>query len=234
MTWRCETAYLTCLERLDWDVHRLEAREKEWATAKQRTRVRQDKQSRVERAFTFVYVAGALEDLFKTLDDELVTDLRAVHLKRQELRPSALSLLMPRAWDELNGDRVVRLTRRRDLVQAANNFYSDPEPIDFAHVTQLGLNDGRTVNVHHFEALWDGLCLSPSGASVWVTAAHRQAVYSVATKRNLIAHFEADPRIEAFRYSYGDLVLLVARIRETVERLRESTLLWLDRRLPDG
>ena len=66
-------------------------------------------------------------------------------------------------------------------------------------------------------------------ASVWASPQHKTAVATIAAKRNLIAHFEADPRVEAFRFTYGDLAISCQRVLETIERLQEHTTLWLDR-----
>ncbi len=227
--WLSELPFRTCLERLEWEAHRLDSREKEWSAAKPKVRVKQDKLSRVDRAFSFIFMAGTLEDLFRDLNVELAGDLQAIALHPHDLRPAALSMLMPQKWDATTGDRVVRLVGRQGVVEAANNFYSASDVLDLSIISQLGLNDGRTVNVHHFEALWEGLCLSATAESIWISRQHRQAVLSVADKRNAIAHFNTDPRVEAFRFSYGDLQLLARRVLETVERLQEHTILWLDR-----
>jgi len=232
--WESDLPFRTCLERLEWEVHRLDSRDKEWREAKQRVRVRQDKTSRVERAFSFIYVAGVLEDLFRELNFSLAVDLQKVTVYPHDLRPSALSVLVPSAWEAINTDRVVRLIRRRDLVDVANNFYASSDPLSLSGISQLGLNDGRTVNVHQFEAVWEGLCLAGPEESVWPSSKHRQAVLSVADKRNTIAHFNTDPRDEAFRFSYGDLRDLATRVTETVERLHEHAILWLDRHESDG
>jgi hypothetical protein len=228
--WLSEEPFKLCAERIEWEILRLDARKRDWERTKQAGRSRQDKQSRVERAFTFVYVAGALESVFKSLDTELMADLKRVRVMRHELRPAALSLLLPRTWEDVGGDRVTRMAKRRDIVDAANNFYADRKPFDFSGVERLGLNDGRTVNVEHFEVVWDGLCLSDERSSVWLTNQHRDAVSKLAKKRNLIAHFEADPREEAFRNTYGDLHTMVCRVRDSVDRLAEHTLEWLDAR----
>lgn len=227
--WGSEVAFLECLERLDWEVHRLDARNTDWSRASQRIRTRQDKSSRAERAFTFIYVAGALESLFRDLNFSLAADLHTVEVRPRDLRPAALSLLVPNAWDAINSDRVARMVRRRDLIATANDFYASADPLELAEIEQLGLTDGRTVTISNFEALWDGLCLSPFNESVWLSNQHRQAIVSLADKRNAIAHFDTDPRIEAFRFSYGDLHALVIRVQESVERLRERTILWLEK-----
>ena len=136
---------------------------------------------------------------------------------------------MPKAWESISTDRVLKMSKRRTLVEVANNFYTDFDPIDLSDVTHLGLDDGRTVKPDHFEALWEGLCLSPSSTTVWISDRHRQAVVSLGEKRNAIAHFETDPREEAFRFTYGDLHDLVNTVSESVERLHEHTIEWLDR-----
>jgi len=227
--WLSEISFQKCLERLEWEEHRLSSRDHEWTAAKPQARVRQDKSSRAERAFTFIFVAGALEDLFRNLNVDLAEDLHNVQVPRWDLRLASISMLVPNAWDAINGDRVVRLIKRRELVETFNNFYLATDPLDFADISQLGVSDGRTVNVHHFEALWEGLCLSETAASVWLSTQHRQAIVSLGEKRNAIAHFQADPRVEAFRFSYRDLRVLVSRVRETVERVQEHTIVWLDK-----
>lgn len=227
--WQSDLLFRTCLERVEWEVSRLRSREHEWEHTPPRKRARLDKQSRAERAFSFVYLAGALEDLFRKLNVGLAADLQRLEVRPRDLRPTALSVLFPKAWDAINTDRVVRLVKRRDLVEVIGSFYSSGEPIDLASIDQLGVHDGRTVNVHHFEAIWEGLCLGAPGKSIWASPKHRQAIISVADKRNAIAHFETDPREEAFRFTYGDLGELAERVRATVEHLHEGTIIWLDR-----
>jgi len=227
--WQVEYTFDECIERLEWQVRHLKARDREWRKARQPQRAAQDRQSRSERAFAFVYSAGALEDLFRRLDVDLPTDLRRLEVRRRDLRPNAMAILIPNAWDSVSTDRVTRLVRRSQVVQAANSFYVDGNPLEFAKVVSLGLSDGRTVNVHHFEAIWDGLCLSAGDDEFWGSRAHRQAVSTLAEKRNAIAHFETDPREEAFRSSYGDLATMVTRVQQSVERLYEHLLVWLDR-----
>lgn len=227
--WLAEYPFDECLERLEWQLRHLKSREREWRRAKQAQRVAQDGQSRSERAFAFVYSAGALEDLFRRLDSDIPADLRRLELRRRDLRPPAMAMLVPGAWEAIGTDRVLRLMKRSEVVRAANNFYVDNDPLDFQEVKNLGISDGRTVNAHHFEAVWEGLCLSANADPIWLSRAHRQAVSTLADKRNAIAHFDTDPREEAFRSSYGDLSTLVERVSQSVERLYEHLLLWLDR-----
>jgi len=228
-SWQAEYSFDDCLERLEWQVRHLQSRDREWRKAKQPQRAAEDRQSRSERAFAYVYSAGALEDLFRRLDSDLPTDLRRLEVKRKDLRPPAMAMLVPDAWDSISTDRVTRLVKRSDLVRAANDFYVDGDPLDFSSMSHMGISDGRTVNAHHFEAVWEGFCLSPKGDPIWPSHAHRQAVSTLANKRNAIAHFETDPREEAFRSSYGDLATMVERVSQSVERLYEHLLIWLDR-----
>lgn len=227
--WLSDLSFRTCLERLEWEILRLDARDKEWSSSKQRVRTRQDKLSKADRAFSFIFVSGALESLFRELSTDLAKDLQLVEVRPHNLRPTSLSILLPKAWDSISSERILRLAKRRDLVDVANNFYSTSDPMDLRGIENLGLTDGRTVNVQNFEALWEGLCLSPSADRLWLSERHRHAVVSLAEKRNSIAHFETDPRVEAFRFSYADLRDLAKRISETVERLQEHTILWLDK-----
>ncbi|MBA9082038.1 hypothetical protein FHR79_002174 [Micrococcus aloeverae] len=227
--WQIEQPFEDCLERLEWQRRNLQTRDVQWRKAKQAQRIAQDAQSRAERAFTFVFAAGALEDLFRRIDTDLPDDLRRLEVKRWHLRPTAMAMLMPEAWESISTDRVLRMTRRSEVVRAANNFYIDEEPLEFGQLRQLGISDGRTVNAHHFEALWEGLCLSAGSEPVWESPAHRQAVAKLAETRNLIAHFETDPRQEAFRSTYGDLETTIKRVIESVTRLNEHLVLWLDR-----
>ena len=120
-------------------------------------------------------------------------------------------MLYPTTWDALSTDRVIRLVKRRGVIQTAMDFYTSTDIIDLSELQRIGLSDGRTVNVHHFEALWEGLCLSTRNESLWRTTAHRQAIVTLADKRNTIAHFETDPRDEAFRMTYGDIATLLER-----------------------
>lgn len=226
--WASSTIFVDALERLDWERRRLDERASEWEHIRPRQRAKQDKMSRAERAFCFVFVAGVLEDLFRTLDQSAADDIQLLELTTHKMRPAALAMLFPKAWESTSSDRVIRMVKRAELVQAANDFYASSEAVDFSGVTRLGIADGRTVNAHHFEAVWEGLCLSAASESIWVTPAHRIAVVTIANKRNAIAHFETDPREEAFRSSYRELSQLVGRVSETVERLQEGLLVWLD------
>lgn len=232
--WQTEYSFDECLERLEWQLRHLQSRDSQWRKAKQPQRAAEDRQSRSERAFSFIYSAGALEDLFRRLDSDLPFDLRRLEVRRRDLRPPALAMLVPDAWESISTDRVTRLVKRSELVRAANDFYVGDDPLDFEGVSHLGISDGRTVNTHHFEAIWEGLCLSPKSEPVWISPAHRQAVSTLANKRNAIAHFETDPREEAFRSSYGDLATMVERISESVERVYECLLVWLDRHERSG
>ena len=227
--WESDLTFRACLERVEWEIRRLTSRESEWNRANQQTRASQDSSSRADRAFTFIFLAGTLEDLFRELNQSLPRDLQHLELHRHDLRPTALSLLVPDAWDAISGDRVARIVRRRDLVATANEFHASTDVLELGAIKQLGVHDGRTVNVHHFEALWEGLCLAGPTASVWPSPQHRTAIVTLADKRNTIAHFETDPRDEAFRFTYGDLRLLAARVLESVERLHEYTIVWMDR-----
>lgn len=227
--WEVERAFNDAVSRLEWEVSRLRRRDGEWESTKPAGRARQDQQSRVERAFSFVFVSGVLEDLFRQLNLDLPIDFRRIEVRARNLRPYALSVMFPKAWDQINTERVVRLVKRRDLVEVIANFYSDPDPIDLTSLANLGVIDGRTIDTHNFEALWEGLCLSPEGKPFWQSSRHEQSVRTVHDKRNLIAHFETDPRDEAFRFTYRDLAGLVASVLESVQRLEEHVLLWLDR-----
>ncbi|WP_148050095.1 hypothetical protein [Frigoribacterium sp. PhB107] len=227
--WQVEQVFLDCQERLGWQLRHLQARNREWEKAKQPQKTAQANQSRSERAFTYVFLAGVLEDLFRSLDTDLPQDLNQVTVMRHNLRPQAMALLVPQAWDSISSDRVIRLAKRSALIETANNFYQPQTPIDFSQMQHLGITDGRTVNTQHFEALWDGLCLDISGGSIWESPLHRQAIQTLASKRNTIAHFETDPRVEAFRSSYGELAILTERITAVATRLQEHLVLWLDK-----
>lgn len=227
--WLSQVPFDDSLERFEWQVRHARRRDGEWRKAKQSARAAQDETSRSERAFAFVFAAGALEDLFRQLDETIAADLQRVEIRPRDLRPSAISMLYPTTWDALSSDRVIRLVRRRGVIQTATDFYTSSAVIDLSTLERIGLADGRTVNVHHFEALWEGLCLSPGSEQLWRTPAHKQAVVTLADKRNAIAHFETDPRTEAFRMTYGDIATLLERISESVARLQEHVLDFLDR-----
>jgi len=229
VAWSCEESFEKALERLEWEGRRLQAGNLAWEHARVPERARKDASSRAERAFSFVYIASVLEDLFRTLSLELASDLKSLTLNRYDLRPEALSLLLPDVWSGVSGDRVARIAKRREIISEANDFYITPGPIDLLSIGQLSLHDGRTVDTVHFEAIWAGLCLAPPPEMVWPSDQHRRAVATIAQKRNVIAHHETDPREEAFRFSYKDLHERCLHVTETVERLQEHVVAWLDR-----
>ncbi len=227
-SWLSEAHLDDFLARCDWSIRHLRQRDREWRKLKPALRSAQSATSKAERAFTFVYLAGALEDMFRALDEHLAADLKRLEIRPHDLRLAAFSLLFPKVWESVSTDRVERLVRRRSLVDSIGAFYAGTEPIDFSQIERLHLTDGRTVNTNHFDALWHGLCLSPNDEVLWPSHAHRNAILMLAEKRNTIAHFNTDPRDEAFRFSYDDLATMAERVKEVVERLREHILEYFD------
>lgn len=229
MAWLSQQPGDLCLERLAWEARRLWTRDREWTGLSQAKKAAQSDQMKSERGFSFVFIAGALEDYFRTLDEQLLTDLRRVEFVRHRLGIESLILLFPKLWSGVASDRVSRFTSRRALLEVFQKFWTS----DFEYGVELpdkklGMVDGRTVQPHHFEVLWEGLTLSASGHRVWISDAHRNSVSTVSDKRNTIAHFNTDPRDEAARLSYADIARHADRIHEQVERLQEALLAWLD------
>jgi RiboL-PSP-HEPN len=157
-----------------------------------------------QRAATYVTLAAAVEVFVREFVDDLISDLNALGLTCDRVRPSLLSLVHSPDFDALRALNGLKMWNRRVVVleavrtASALQFSTDIRPLD-----------GRTIRPRHLETIWSVFGLP--GAPL-ATPAHGLALTELAEARNNIAHGHVDPITFGRRKALSDVVSAIDRV----------------------
>lgn len=174
------------------------------------------------RASAFVLMAAALESCVKQTLERLLDEIRALQVRRIELRMSLFALEGYRHFDAMRvGNKMTDLGRRLDLLEEVNSG-------DFCSLDLSCLPlDGRTIRAQHFELIWRVFGFTGDALP---SARHKLALSNIADSRNDVVHGEQSARTVGSRQSIDDIFRLVNQAEDVVIHLHEAIVRYLDSR----